>query len=157
MFRTGTGGDAMSKKHRGLALTPIERREVAALLETIRAELGDEARDARGELAELLGLWDEVVDDMAGSGATLQSTSPSAQPAAPQPQLTGLETMSRADIARLLKASVSTVQRMEKDNRLPKRLKTGPRLRRHLVKDVQALIDTLKQDRDVQPRRRLNS
>jgi predicted DNA-binding transcriptional regulator AlpA len=64
--------------------------------------------------------------------------------------------MSRADVARLLRTSVSTIQRMEKDNRLPKPLKTGPRSRRHLVKDVNALIERLEAERDAQQRRRLH-
>ncbi|HXE86385.1 MAG TPA: hypothetical protein VN524_06245 [Hyphomicrobiaceae bacterium] len=146
----------MTKQRRGLALTPSERREIAALLEVVRAELADAARDARGELAGLLGLWDEVIGDMAEGGTTSQSTRTAAQPAAPEPQPTGLETMSRADVARLLRTSVSTIQRMEKDNRLPKPLKTGPRSRRHLVKDVNALIERLEAERDAQQRRRLH-
>jgi predicted DNA-binding transcriptional regulator AlpA len=148
----------MTKRHRGLGLTPREAEEVAALLETMRAELGDAARDARSELAELLGLWDEVIGGMAGNSR--QSTAPATQPPvskpASQPQPTGFETMSRADVARLLKASVSTIQRMEKDGRLPKPIKTGPRLRRHMVKDVNALLERLERERDAQPRGRLH-
>jgi predicted DNA-binding transcriptional regulator AlpA len=140
----------MTKRHRGL--TPSEAKEISALLEAMRAELGDAARDARAELAELIGLWDEVLGDMAGggpqSGRTIKVEPEAGQATWPlppsQPTPTGLETMSRADVARLLRTSVSTIQRMEKDNRLPKPLKTGPRSRRHLVKDVNALIESPK-------------
>ena len=161
----------MTKQRRGLALTPSERREISALLEAMRSELGDAARDARSELAGLVELWDEVLGGMAGGepqsgqspasaaapGQVMTAEPASARPLPPsQPTPTGLETMSRADVARLLRTSVSTIQRMERDNRLPKPIKTGPRSRRHLVKDVNALIERLEAERDAQQRRRLH-
>src|SRR5262245_24040055 len=57
-----------------------------------------------------------------------------AAPSQPEPQLDDLDMMSRADVARRLRASISTIQRMEQDGRLPKPLKTGQRQRRHLAK-----------------------
>lgn len=143
----------MTNRRRRLELTPSERREIAALLETMRADLGDAARDALSDLTALTENWSEVVELFPKNGSAPAASRPDPIPA---PQPTGLETMSRADVARLLKASVSTIQRMEKDGRLPKPIKTGPRMRRHLVKDVNDLIERLEADRDSQHRGRLH-
>ena len=78
-----------------------------------------------------------------------QGTPPAIRPSDTEPQLDDLDTMTRADVARRLRASISTIQRMERDGRLPKPLRTGPRARRHLVRDVNALIERLEHERDM--------
>ena len=63
------------------------------------------------KLCRVLERWCEVFGCLppneAGQGA------PTAQPSEAEPQLDDLDTMTRADVARRLRASISTVQRME--------------------------------------------
>ena len=147
-----------------IRLTPDEAKEVTALLERLWAGLGDAARTKRTELfAEAMELDDLIKACFPRGGVASQSmatagaASPSepSQPATPpEPQPSVPATMSRADVARALRASVSTIQRMEKEGRLPPAMKTGTRQRRHLVSDVNAFIEQLRQDRDRQHRGR---
>jgi predicted DNA-binding transcriptional regulator AlpA len=109
----------------------------------------------RFELAALIERWCELFGCLPPSDGAGQSP-PAAQPSDAEPQLDDLDTMTRADVARRLRASISTIQRMENDGRLPKPLRTGPRARRHLVRDVNALIERLEHERDTPPRGRLN-
>jgi predicted DNA-binding transcriptional regulator AlpA len=106
---------------------------------------------SRFELAALVERWCELFGCLPPSDSVGQNA-PATPPSEAEPQLDDLDTMTRADVAKRLRASVSTVQRMEKDGRLPKPLRTGPRSRRHLVKDVNALIERLEHERDM-PRR----
>jgi predicted DNA-binding transcriptional regulator AlpA len=143
----------MTRKRRGLNLTPTERREIASLLEEMRAQLGDAASVARSELAELLTLWDEVIDGL----PTSQGTPAATQRAEPPPRPGNPNTMiTRADVARMLSASVSTIQRMENDGRLPKPRAIGARSVRHLVQDVEAFIARTGLERRGPPRGRLH-
>jgi predicted DNA-binding transcriptional regulator AlpA len=96
------------------------------------------------ELAALVERWCELFGCLPPS-----ESAPAARPSETEPQLDDLDTMTRADVARRLRTSISTIQRMEKDGRLPKPLRTGPRARRHLVRDVNALIERLEQERDM--------
>jgi predicted DNA-binding transcriptional regulator AlpA len=107
----------------------------------------------RFELAALVERWCDLFGCLPPSDGVGQNP-PAAQPSEAEPQLDDLDTMTRADVARRLRAHVSTVQRMERDGRLPKPLRTGPRSRRHLVKDVNALIERLERERDMQHRGR---
>jgi hypothetical protein len=94
-------------------LAPDEAREIANLLEEMRAELGDAARSTLTELTALLNQWDEVVGLLPGNGAASQQTTSRVpqRPLTPAAAPAGdLDTMSRADVARMLKASVSTIQ-----------------------------------------------
>jgi hypothetical protein len=64
----------MTRRHRGLGLTPDEASELAALLDTMRAELGDAAQSTLAELTALVDLWDEVVSLFPGRGAAGRQT-----------------------------------------------------------------------------------
>jgi predicted DNA-binding transcriptional regulator AlpA len=143
-------------------LTPAEAEQAAALLGELHDQLGDVLRAKRLEMtAELMALNDTITACFTPRGvagqraATTNDAAAPAPPTAPtDPVPSALTTMSRADVARLLRTSVSTIQRMEKDGRLPKPIKTGPRSRRHLVKDVNALLERLEAERDSQQHRR---
>jgi hypothetical protein len=79
---------------------------------------------SRFELAALIERWCELFgclppSDGAGSAPT------STRPLEPEPQPNDLDMMTRGDVARRLRASISTVRRMEKDGRLPKRSAPG--------------------------------
>jgi len=74
---------------------------------------------------------------------------------APPPDVTPIEErqdgndlMTRADVARKLRTHVATIQRMEQDGRLPKPTRLGVRGRRHLARDIDALIDKLDEQRN---------
>jgi predicted DNA-binding transcriptional regulator AlpA len=103
---------------------------------------------SRFELAALIERWCDLFGCLPPSDAAGQNP-PAAQPSEAEPHLDDFDTMTRADVARRLRASISTVQRMEGDGRLPKPLRTGPRSRLHLVKDVNALIERLEHERDM--------
>jgi predicted DNA-binding transcriptional regulator AlpA len=106
----------------------------------------------RFELAALIERWCELFGCLPPFDAAGQNAPPTTSPSDAEP-LDDLDTITRADVARRLRASISTIQRMERDSRLPKPLRTGPRARRHLVKDVNALIERLEQERDMPKRR----
>jgi predicted DNA-binding transcriptional regulator AlpA len=108
---------------------------------------------SRFELAALIERWCVLFgclppSDAAGSAPTSTRT------LEPEPQPDDLDMMTRGDVARRLRASISTVQRMERDGRLPKALRTGQRARRHLARDVNALIERLEQERIMRASRR---
>jgi predicted DNA-binding transcriptional regulator AlpA len=109
----------------------------------------------RFETAALIERWCDLFGCLPPSDSVGQNA-PAAQPTEAEPQLDDLDTMTRADVARRLRSSVSTVHRMEKDGRLPKPIRSGPRMRRHLVRDVNALIEQLEHERDMQHRGRLH-
>jgi predicted DNA-binding transcriptional regulator AlpA len=126
--------------------------DASAVVRLWEAGLNESGKSlTRFELAALIERWCELFGCLPPSDAAGQSA-PATQPSEAEPQLDDLDTMTRADVARKLRASISTVQRMEKDGRLPTPLRTGPRARRHLVRDVNALIESLEQERDVPTR-----
>jgi len=102
----------------------------------------------RFETAALIERWCELFGCLPPSDSAGQNA-PTTRPSEAEPQFDDLDRMTRADVARRLRASISTVQRMESDGRLPKPLRTGPRARRHLVRDVNALIERLERERDM--------
>src|SRR5262249_5724663 len=103
----------------------------------------------RFELAALIERWCELFGCLPPSDPGGQGTPPATRPPAPGATLDDLNPMPRADVARRLRASISTIHHTERDGRLPKPLRTGPRARRHLVRDVNALIERLEHERDM--------
>ena len=97
------------------------------------------------ELAALVERWSELFGCLPPSDSSTPAPTTSA-PVEPEPE--GTDMMTRADVARKLRASVSSVQRMEKDGRLPKPARLGARGRRHLARDVAALIEKLDNQRN---------
>jgi predicted DNA-binding transcriptional regulator AlpA len=91
------------------------------------------------ELLALVERWCALFGELPPADMVGQaSATPAPLPAEPTPADNAM--MTRADVARELRASISTVQRMEKDGCLPRPLRTGRRSRRHLVRDVNALM-----------------
>ena len=96
------------------------------------------------ELAALVEKYCEVFGCLPPSDSSTPAPTTSV-PVEPEPE--GTDMMTRADVARKRRASVSSVQRMEKDGRLPKATRLGARGRRHLVRDVDAFIEKLDEQR----------
>ena len=96
------------------------------------------------ELAALVERWCELF----GCFPPCDGSTPAPTTSVPvEPEASGSDMMTRADVARKLRASVSSVQRMEKDGRLPKATRIGARGRRHLVRDVDAFIEKIDEQR----------
>jgi predicted DNA-binding transcriptional regulator AlpA len=98
------------------------------------------------ELAALIEIWCAIFGNLPpadGAGAKLTTAQPSQHEPLPEDN----DTMTRAAVAKKLSASISTILRLERDGRLPKPLRSGPRSRRHLVKDVNAQIQRLGDER----------
>ena len=98
----------------------------------------------RFELRALVEQWCKRFGCLPPADASAPVPTPSV-PVEPEPE--GTDMMTRADVARKLRASVSSIQRMEKDGRLPKATRLGARGRRHLVRDVDAFIEKLDEQR----------
>ena len=130
--------DAQVASHYG-AIGPVE---IAGMWETAKNEQGKPL--SKFELAALVERWCELF----GCLPPNDNSTPAPPPAPVEPGPEGTDMMTRADVARKLRASVSSVQRMERDGRLPRAARLGARGRRHLARDVDALIEKLDDQRN---------
>jgi predicted DNA-binding transcriptional regulator AlpA len=104
---------------------------------------------SRFELRALVEQWCKRFGCLPPSDVSASAPTPSA-PVEPAPE--GTDMMSRRAVAKKLGVSVSSVQRLERDGRLPKAAHLGARGRRHLARDIDAFIAKLDEQRHA-PRR----
>lgn len=94
------------------------------------------------ELRALVERWCELFECMppGGEGEPNDSTAP----ASPDDlnQRADDDLLTREEVARKLSTHVSTIQRMERDGRLPEALRIPARGRRHRASAVRALIES---------------
>ena len=96
------------------------------------------------ELAALVERWCELFHFFPPFDSATAAPAPPA-PVEPEPE--GSDMMTRADVAKKLRVSISSVQRLERDGRLPKPGRLGLRGRRHFARDVDALIQQIDEQR----------